>query len=248
MNDTRRTAIVTGAAGSIGTAIVTRMLSDGLAVVVADIDEVGARDLAQRLDPSGERLLPLAVDVADYGSVERMTAETTRWAGGVDVLVNNAGIGEPMSPVWEMPLSDWDRTLAIDLTGVFYCTRSALPVMLERGWGRIVNIASIAGKEGKHNPAAYSAAKAGVIGFTKSVAFEVAPKGVLVNAITPGSISSQNWAKLSEAELDAYRVRHPVGRIGEPEEVAALVAWLSSDECSFSTGAVFDISGGRASH
>jgi NAD(P)-dependent dehydrogenase (short-subunit alcohol dehydrogenase family) len=217
-------------------------------VVVADIKEAQASDLARRLDPSGDRLLPVKVDVADYDSVEAMTAKATRWAGGVDVLVNNAGIGEPMSPVWEMPLSDWDRTIGIDLTGVFYCTRSVLPVMLERGWGRVVNIASIAGKEGKHNPAAYAAAKAGVIGLTKSVAFEVAARGILVNAITPGSINSQNWAKLSEEQIEAYRARHPVGRIGEPEEVAALVAWLSSDECSFSTGAVFDISGGRAGH
>ena len=217
-------------------------------MVVADIDETQAGDLARRLDRSGERLLPVQVDVADYDSVEAMTAETIRWAGGVDVLVNNAGIAEPMSPVWEMPLSDWDRTIAIDLTGVFYCTRAVLPVMLEGDWGRIVNIASIAGKEGKHNPAAYAAAKAGVIGLTKSVAFEVAARGILVNAITPGSINSQNWAKLSEEQLDVYRARHPVGRLGEPEEVAALVAWLSSDECSFSTGAIFDISGGRAGH
>ena len=143
-----------------------------------------------------------------------------------------------------MPLSDWDRTLAVDLTGVFYCTRAVLPVMLERGWGRIVNTSSIAGKEGKHNPAAYAAAKAGVVGLTKSVAFEVADRGVLVNAITPGSISSANWDKLPPAAMEEVTARHPVGRIGQPEEVAALVAFLSSDECSFSTGAVFDISGG----
>ena len=151
-------------------------------------------------------------------------------------------------PTWEMPLDAWQRTIDVDLTGVFHGCRAVLPAMLERGWGRIVNISSIAGKEGKNNPVAYSAAKAGVIGLTKSVAFEVAPHGILVNAITPGSIWTANWAVLSEEARAEVVARHPVGRFGQPEEVAALVAWLSSDECSFSTGAVFDISGGRAGH
>jgi 2-dehydro-3-deoxy-L-rhamnonate dehydrogenase (NAD+) len=166
----------------------------------------------------------------------------------VDVLVNNAGIAEASVPTWEMPLDAWHRTLDIDLTGVFHGCRAVLPGMIARGWGRIVNISSIAGKEGKHNPVAYVAAKAGVIGLTKAVGFEAAPHGVLVNAVTPGSIWTQNWAAMPAEERAQYEARHPVGRFGRAEEVAALVSWLSGDECSFSTGAVFDISGGRAGH
>ena len=246
--DERRVAIVTGAVGALGTAMCERFVRDGVRVVVADLAPEAAAGLAHRLDPDGATALAVAVDVTDYPAVEVMIASTLAWAGRIDILVNNAGIGEAATPVWEMPLEAWHRTIDIDLTGVFHCTRAALPSMLERGWGRIVNIASIAGKEGKHNPAAYAAAKAGVIGFTKSVAFEVAAHGVLVNAVAPGSIWTSNWASLSEDALEAARDRHPVGRFGQPEEVAAMVAWLSSDECSFSTGAVFDISGGRAGY
>ena len=246
--DDRRVAIVTGAAGALGSAMCERFVRDGVRVVVADVAVEPARALAQRLDPSGATALPVAVDMADYATVEAMVETVLAWSGRIDIMVNNAGIGEELVPTWEMPIDVWQRTIDIDLTGVFYGTRAVLPTMLERGWGRIVNISSIAGKEGKHNPAAYAAAKAGVIGLTKAVAFEVAPHGILVNAITPGSIASANWAKISPEAQEESRKRHPVGRVGQPPEVAALVAWLSSDECSFSTGAVFDISGGRASH
>ena len=243
-----RVAIVTGAAGTLGTAMTERFVRDGVRVLVADVALEPAEALARRLDPNGAWTHAVAVDVTDYPSVESMVATAQRWAGRIDILVNNAGISEAMVSTWEMPLEAWQQTIDVDLTGVFYGCRAVLPRMIERGWGRIVNVSSIAGKEGKNNPAAYSAAKAGVIGLTKSVAFEVAPHGVLVNAITPGAIWTHNWAQLSEEAKAEVISRHPVGRFGQAAEVAALVAWLSSDDCSFSTGAVFDISGGRAGH
>ncbi len=243
-----RVAIVTGAAGTLGAAMCQRFRRDNVRVVVADVAFEPAEALARRLDPSGTRALAVAVDITDYASVEAMVAAALAWAGRIDILVNNAGISEGQVSVWEMPLVAWQRTIDVDLTGVFHGCRAVLPTMIAAGWGRIVNISSIAGKEGKHNPAAYSAAKAGVIGLTKSVAFEVAPHGILVNAITPGAIWTAGWANLSDEQRDEVIRRHPVGRFGQAEEVAALVAWLSSDECSFSTGAVFDISGGRAGH
>jgi NAD(P)-dependent dehydrogenase (short-subunit alcohol dehydrogenase family) len=243
-----RVAIVTGGAGALGTAMCERFVRDGVRVVVADVGLEAAEALARQLDPTGDRALGVAVDVTSYPTVEAMVAAVLAWAGRIDILVNNAGIGEGLIPTWEMPLETWQRTIDVDLTGVFHGCRAVLPTMLEQGYGRIINISSIAGKEGKHNPVAYASAKAGVIGLTKALAFEVADKGILVNAITPGSIMTRNWSHLPEDEIDLVRKRHPIGRLGRPEEVAAMVAWLASDEPSFSTGAVFDISGGRASH
>jgi 2-dehydro-3-deoxy-L-rhamnonate dehydrogenase (NAD+) len=243
-----RVAIVTGGSGALGTAMCERFVRDEVRVVVADVVLEPAKKLAHQLDASGETAIGVAVDVTDYASVEAMVAAVLAWAGRIDILVNNAGIGEGLIPTWEMPLETWQRTIDVDLTGVFHGCRAVLPTMLEQGYGRIINISSIAGKEGKHNPVAYASAKAGVIGLTKALAFEVADKGILVNAITPGSIMTRNWSHLPEDEIDLVRKRHPIGRLGRPEEVAAMVAWLASDEPSFSTGAVFDISGGRASH
>jgi 2-dehydro-3-deoxy-L-rhamnonate dehydrogenase (NAD+) len=241
-----RVAIVTGGSGALGTAMCERFVRDGVRVVVADVRLDAAELLARRLDPSGRAAFPVRLDVTSYQSVEAMVGTVLEWAGRIDILVNNAGVSEDWAPTWEMPLAAWQQTIDVDLTGLFYCCRAVLPAMLERGWGRIINISSIAGKEGKHNPVAYAAAKAGVVGLTKAIAFEVAERGVLVNAVSPGSIWTPNWASLPEEALDAARRRHPIGRFGEPAEVAAMVAWVSSEECSFSTGAVFDISGGRA--
>ena len=243
-----RVAIVTGGSGALGTAMCERFVRDGVRVVVADVVQEPAEALARQIDASGEMAIGVAVDVTDYASVEAMVSAVLAWAGRIDILVNNAGIGEGLIPTWEMPLEKWQRTIDVDLTGVFHGCRAVLPTMLEQGYGRIINISSIAGKEGKHNPVAYASAKAGVIGLTKALAFEVADKGILVNAITPGSIMTRNWSHMPESEIDLVRKRHPIGRLGRPEEVAAMVAWLASDEPSFSTGAVFDISGGRASH
>jgi NAD(P)-dependent dehydrogenase (short-subunit alcohol dehydrogenase family) len=244
----RRVAIVTGGSGALGTAMCERFVRDGVRVAVADVGLEPAEALARQLDASGEMAIGVAVDITDYSSVEAMVAAVLAWAGQIDILVNNAGIGEGLIPAWEMPLETWQKTIDVDLTGVFHGCRAVLPTMLEQGYGRIINISSIAGKEGKHNPVAYASAKAGVIGLTKALAFEVADKGILVNAITPGSIMTRNWSHLPEDQIDLVRKRHPIGRLGRPEEVAAMVAWLASDEPSFSTGAVFDISGGRASH
>jgi 3-oxoacyl-[acyl-carrier protein] reductase len=225
-----------------------RFVADGVRVVVADLPLERCEALAQRLDPAGAMALAVELDVTSYPSVEAMVAAVLAWAGRIDILVNNAGVSEGVVPTWEMPLEAWQRTIDIDLTGVFHGCRAVLPTMLAAGWGRIVNISSIAGKEGKLNPVAYAAAKAGVVGLTKALAFEVADRGILVNAITPGSILTHNWSSLPADQIDEVRRRHPIGRLGQPPEVAAMVAWLSSDECSFSTGAVFDISGGRAGH
>lgn len=243
-----RVAIVTGGAGALGTAMCERFIADGIRVVVADVDLARCQAAAERLDPSGAMALGVAIDVTSYPSVEAAVASTLAWAGRIDIMVNNAGISEGMVKTWEMPLEAWQKTIDVDLTGVFHGCRAVLPTMLEAGWGRIVNISSIAGKEGKLNPVAYAAAKAGVIGLTKALAFEVAALGILVNAITPGSIMTHNWSSLPEDQIDEVRRRHPIGRLGAAHEVAAMVAWLSSDECSFSSGAVFDISGGRAGH
>jgi 3-oxoacyl-[acyl-carrier protein] reductase len=243
-----RVAVITGAGGALGSAMAKRLYADGLRVVITDVRLDRAREVASAIDPSGVRARASEVDVTSWDSVKAMVDDAVDWGGSVDVMVNNAGLSEPISKTWEMPLEDWHRTIEVDLTGVFHGCRAVLPGMIERGWGRIVNISSIAGKDARYNPVAYAAAKAGVIGLTKAVAHEVAELGILVNAITPGSIYTTNWAPLPEEELASIRRRHSLNRFGRPEEVAALVSWLSSDEVSFSTGAVFDISGGRASY
>ena len=248
MSPSGRVAVITGSGGALGSAMATRLHADGLRVVITDVRLDKATAVANGIDPTGRRAHASAVDVTDWDSVAAMIADAVAWGGSVDVMVNNAGLAEPPVKTWELSLADWHRTIEVDLTGVFHGCRAVLPGMIERGWGRIVNISSIAGKDARYNPVAYAAAKAGVIGITKAVAHEVAELGILVNAITPGSIYTTNWGALPEEEMDSIRRRHSMNRFGRPEEVAAMVAWLSSDEVSFSTGAVFDISGGRASY
>lgn len=247
--DQKRTALVTGSARGIGRAIAERLAADGFCIVIADIDEGAARATAEQLaagDP--DRAFALRVDVSDPASVQALVAAVLERCGHIDVLVNNAGIVGAAQPVASYPIADWRRIMSINLDGVFYCCQAALPSMLQRGSGRIINMASISGKEGNAGLAAYSTSKAGVIGLTKSLAKEVATRGILVNCITPAIIETELLQQMGPEVVATLVAKIPMGRPGQPAEVAALVSWLASDECTFSTGAVFDLSGGRATY
>jgi 2-dehydro-3-deoxy-L-rhamnonate dehydrogenase (NAD+) len=237
-----RVAIVTGGAGGLGRAITARLRADGFRVAIADID-VAAPAASGR--GTGETLV-VPTDVTDPGSAAAMRdAVLGRW-GRVDVLVNNAGIAGPTAPVTDYPPDAWHRVIMVNLVGVFHCTRACLPPMIAAGYGRVVNIASIAGKDGNPDMSAYSAAKAGVIAFTKSVGKETAKTGVLVNCVVPGVLDAGLTDQAPESERRLFLARIPMGRMGRPAELAEMVSWLASERCSFSTGAAFDLSGGRA--
>lgn len=243
-----KAALVTGAAQGIGLAISERLLSDGASVALIDIDGARVRREGDRLSRLGYQALGLEADITDPAEVDQMVkAILDRW-GRVDVVINNAGITGPAKPVWAYSPEEWVRVITVDLVGVFLCCRAAVPIMLRQGGGKIVNIASIAGKEGNPNMSAYSSAKAGVIGFTKALAKEVAEKDICVNCVTPAVIETDILKQLNDEAVGYMVSKIPMGRVGRPEEVASLVAWLATDECSFTTGAVFDISGGRATY
>jgi 2-dehydro-3-deoxy-L-rhamnonate dehydrogenase (NAD+) len=240
-----KTAIVTGAARGIGRAIAERLAAEGARVMIADIDQDAAAETAAAI---GERAATQKLDVTDPTSWETAIGRARDDWGRLDILVNNAGIAGRSAPAWELSIDEWKQVIDLDLSGVFYGCRAAIPTMVERGYGRIVNIASIAGKEGNPNAVPYSAAKAGVIGLTKAMAKEIATKGVLINAVAPAVIETPILAQVSDEHIRYMTSRIPMGRVGQPHEVAALVAFLCSDELSFSTGAVYDISGGRATY
>jgi len=240
-----KTGIVTGAARGIGEAIVRRLTSEGARVLIADIDEAAAGAAATAI---GERALPHRLDVTDPASWDAAVARARSEWGRLDILVNNAGIAGRSAPATELSVDEWRQVIDLDLTGVFLGCRAALPAMTAAGYGRIVNIASIAGKEGNPNAVPYSAAKAGVIGLTKAIAKEVATTGVLINSVAPAVIETPILAQVSPEHIAYMTSRIPMGRVGQPHEVAALVAFLCSDDLSFSTGAVYDISGGRATY
>ena len=240
-----RQAVVTGGAQGIGLAIAERLLASGAGVTIWDRDpgELGAA--REALGPATGGVV---VDVTDPQSVERAAAETIAAAGSIDILVNNAGIAGPNATTWEYPIDEWRQVIEIDLNGVFYCCRAVVPHMIERGYGRIVNTASIAGKEGNPNASAYSAAKAGVIALTKSLGKELADRDIAVNCITPAAARTRIFEQITQAHIDYMLSKIPRGRFVLVEELASLVAWLVSEENSFTTGAVFDASGGRATY
>ncbi|MDA0663925.1 MAG: SDR family NAD(P)-dependent oxidoreductase [Proteobacteria bacterium] len=240
-----RRAVVTGGAQGFGHAIVKRLREEGAEVCIWDHDA----DLTKQVVADfGGGVRGVQVDVTDTESIAAAVAESTAGGGRIDILVNNAGIAGPSAKVWEYPVDEWRQVIEIDLNGVFYCCRAVVPVMLQTGYGRIVNIASIAGKEGNPNAAPYSAAKAGVIGLTKSLGKELADTDILVNCVTPAAAKTRIFDQISQAQVDYMLSKIPKARFVAVSELAAMVAWLSSDECSFSTGAVFDISGGRATY
>lgn len=237
-------AVITGGARGIGYAIAERFIGSGASVALWDRDADGLAAAAKALGGAATA----TVNVADPDSVAAATEATLGALGKIDILVNNAGIAGDNATLWDTPVEEWRRVIDIDLTGVFLCCRAVVPHMIETGWGRIVNIASIAGKEGNPTAAHYSAAKAGVIGLTKSLGKELVDKGVICNCITPAVIETPMLDQVSDAHRDYMISKIPLARLGKAAEVAALVAWLSSEDCSFSTAAVFDISGGRATY
>lgn len=240
-----RHAVVTGGAQGIGRAVAERLLASGAGVTLWDRD---AEELEAARGALGADAAAVVVDVTRPDEVERAAAETAERAGAIDILVNNAGIAGPNAATWEYPVEEWRRVLAIDLDGVFLCCRAVVPGMIERGYGRIVNVASIAGKEGNPNASAYSAAKAGVIALTKSLGKELADRDIAVNCITPAAARTRIFEQMTQQHIDYMLSKIPRGRFVRVEELAALVAWLVSEENSFTTGAVFDASGGRATY
>jgi NAD(P)-dependent dehydrogenase (short-subunit alcohol dehydrogenase family) len=242
-----RTAVVTGAARGIGYAIAERLLKSGAACVLWDRDETALCNAVDSLKNEGT-CAGVAVDVTSPESVKTAAEKTLAQFSSVEILVNNAGVAGVSKKLWECTPQEWLEVVHIDLYGVFLCCHAFVPQMLAKKYGRIVNIASIAGKEGNPNASHYSAAKAGVIGLTKSLGKELAQSGILVNCITPAVIETEILKQMSQEHISYMISRIPMGRVGQAQEVAALVAWLCSGECSFSTGAVFDISGGRATY
>lgn len=246
--NTKRVAIVTGGAQGIGLAIVEALLADGLSVAIADIDTTLATHAAATLKDGGLDAFPVTVDVSNAESVNAMTEQVLRERGRIDVLVNNAGIAGKAAPITEVDPREWAQVIAVDLTSVFLCCRSVMPHMTGRGSGAIVNVASIAGKEGNPNMVPYSSAKAGVIGLTKALAKEVALQGVRVNAIAPAVIETAILSQLTPEQVAYMKSRIPMGRFGKPHEAAAVVSFLASDASSFVTGQCYDVSGGRATY
>ncbi len=244
---TGRCAAITGGAQGIGRAIAERFLDSGASVCLWDKDKALVEQTVAELSGRG-KVHSVVVDVTDLGTVDQAVRDTEKALAPVDILVANAGIAGPNFKVWEYPAEDWRQVIDIDLNGVFNCCRAVVPGMIERNYGRIVNVASIAGKEGNPNASPYSAAKAGVIALTKSLGKELAEYDIAVNCITPAAVKTRIFEQISQEHIDYMLSKIPRGRFLKAEEAAAMVAWLASADNSFTTGAVFDLSGGRATY
>ena len=238
-----RVAVVTGGAQGFGYAMVERFSQSGAKVIIWDNDEELIKSLKLP-----NNVFTKIVDVTSYKSVEKATIETIQEFTKVDILINNAGIAGPSFKTWEYPIEDWQKVIDIDLNGVFYCSRAIVPHMIEANYGRIINIASIAGKEGNPNAMPYSSAKAGVIALTKSLGKELSDKNIAVNCVTPAAAKTKIFDQISQEHVDYMLSKIPRGRFLKVDELASMVSWLVSEENSYTTGAVFDLSGGRATY
>ncbi|MDJ0388474.1 SDR family NAD(P)-dependent oxidoreductase [Roseomonas sp. E05] len=240
-----RTAIVTGGASGIGLDVATRLAAEGAQVSLWDLNEAALAKAKAESAAVDTQVL----DIADAAQVARaMEASLTAFGGRLDVLVAGAGITGPNSMLRDYPVNAWQRVIDVNLNGLFYCNQAAVAPMERNGYGRIVNVASVAGKEGNPNASAYSASKAGVIGLTKALGKELATTGICVNCVTPAAVRTPIFDQMTQQHIDFMLSKIPMGRFGALEEVSSLICWLASAECSFSTGAVFDVSGGRATY
>jgi NAD(P)-dependent dehydrogenase (short-subunit alcohol dehydrogenase family) len=242
-----RTAVITGGARGIGFAAAQKMLASGAAVALWDIDANALAEASAELAKNG-RVYTAVVELTDEASIRNAADSLVRDAGKIDILVNNAGITGGNAPTWELKPDVWRRVIEVNLVAPYLTCHVVVPHMIKAGYGRIVNIASIAGKEGNPNASHYSASKAGLIGLTKSLGKELAAKGILVNAITPAAAKTEMFDQMTQQHIDYMLSKIPMNRFVLVEELAAMIAWLSSEDCSFSTGAVFDVSGGRATY
>ena len=240
-----RHAVITGGAVGLGYAIAERMLASGASVTLWDRDDAA---LAKATAALGSKARAVRVDVSSHPEVVAAVQATLQHTATIDALVNSAGISGPNVKTWEYPVDEWRKVMDVNLTGLFLCCREVVPVMKQAGYGRIVNIASVAGKDGNPNAPAYSASKAGVIGLTKSLGKELADTDIRVNCVTPAAVRTPIFAQMSEEHIAFMLSKIPMGRFGTPGEIAAMVAWLCTEDCSFSTGAVFDLSGGRSTY
>jgi len=241
-----RVAVVTGGAQGFGLAIVERFIESGAKVVIWDIDEAEAKKAVSKI--SSKNLIYQIVDVTNFESISETLIEVEKLFGKIDILVNNAGIAGKNTTVADYPIDEWNRVINLNLNSVFYCSKAVVPFMEKNNYGRIINIASIAGKEGNPNASAYSSSKAGVIGLTKSLGKELANKNIAVNCVTPAAAKTRIFDQMTEEHINYMLSKIPRNKFAKVEELASLVTWLASEENSFSTAAVFDLSGGRATY
>jgi len=240
-----RHAVITGGATGLGFAIAQRMLASGASVTLWDRDDAA---LGKACATLGAKAGSAVVDVVDIGAVRAAVGQTLGHAAAIDILVNSAGVTGPNVKLWDYPVDEWQKVMQVNLNGLFHCCREVVPEMRKRNYGRIINIASVAGKDGNPNASAYSASKAAVIGLTKSLGKELADTGIRVNCVTPAAVKTAIFDQMSPEHIQFMLSKIPMGRFGTTEEVAAMVGWLASEDCSFSTAAVFDLSGGRSTY